>query len=347
MNLIKRLKIFYFSGTGNAKRIATWFSELAIDENVDCQIYNISEVDIKSMDTIPSDVLIMIISPVHGFNYPKITLNFIEHFPKGNNCVILMDTRAGMRIGNFVTPGLSGVTFLLSSFLLQRKGYNIVGQVPFDMPSNWISVHPALNEKTVKFLHEKNYDKVKKHAGIIFSGHSDFFAYRDLLQDILITPVSLGYYYVGRFFFAKSFYATNACNNCGICGRECPVHAIKNSKGLPFWTFKCESCMKCMNICSRRAIESAHGLWVVLITLSSLLTGLFYNFLNLSNHAGLIKFVFFNIIFLALLRVFYRIQYLFLKNKIIGKLIALTSLTHYKFWGRYYSNFKNNKNNDK
>lgn len=80
----------------------------------------------------------IIISPIHGFNYPKITLDFIRRFSSGKNKIVLMNTRARMKIGSFVTPGLTGIALFLSSLLLKQKGYKIVGQIPFDLPSNWI-----------------------------------------------------------------------------------------------------------------------------------------------------------------------------------------------------------------
>ena len=333
------IRIFYFSGTGNAKKIALWFSEIAEKKGIDVQLLNIAKINKGEIKTISSGELIVIISPIHGFHYPPIMLKFIKHFPEGNNNVVLMNTRGGLKIGNIVTPGLSGASFICSSFVLRKKGYKIKGQIPFDMPSNWISIHPALTGKAAKFIDEKNYKKVEKHAGIILSEQSDFLARRDLIQDILFFPVSLAWYLGGRFFFAKSYYATNACNNCGICEKECPVHAIKESDSLPFWTYRCESCMKCMNICPKQAIETAHGLWALLIVVSSLLSGLFCKIVNTSNHTALVKFSVFSAIFFLLLFIFYRIHHLLLKNKFIRKLVALTSLTHYKFWGRFDNNY--------
>ncbi len=297
---------------------------------------DIAGTDIRSMEAIDPDTLILIISPVHGFNYPKITLDFIRAFPKGENQVVLMNTRAGMCIGRWVTPGLTGIAFLLSSLLLIWKGYSIVGQIPFDMPSNWISIHPALREKSVKRICETIHQRVEKHAAILFEGGKDFLACRDLLQDILILPVALAYYLVGRFVLAKSFYATSACNQCRLCEKQCPVHAIKHSTtDRPFWTFRCESCMRCMNHCPQRAIETTHGLWVTLGICSSMLSGFLCALLAPFIQSAFIKFIIFNIVLLLLLWVCYRIQYLLLKNRLIGKCIAFTSLTYYKFWGRY------------
>lgn len=337
MDAVKKIKLFYFSGTGNAKRIALWFSAFAAKRNIRCQLYNISKTEIDSMDAAEPDVLCMIISPVHGFNFPKITLHFIEHFPKGKNNIILMNTRAGMRIGRWVTPGLTGVAFLLSSFLLKRKGYKIKGQIPFDMPSNWISIHPVLGKKTVAFLHAKNYSRAEKYAAKIFSGKPVFPAYRDLVQDILISPVSLAYYLVGRFAFAKSFYASPKCDHCDICIKTCPVNAITHVNGRPFWTFKCESCMKCMNFCPQQAIETAHGLFIAIIILNGFITFLLYKNLLHFIQPGFARFLVSNLVFFILLWVSYQLQHQLLRIKFFGKLISLFSLTHYKFWGRYKS----------
>ncbi|HEY9188841.1 MAG TPA: EFR1 family ferrodoxin [Ignavibacteria bacterium] len=335
---IQKVTIFYFTGTGNAKQIALWFSEFAVNNSIDCKIFDIAKCDINNITAFIDNSLILIISPIHGFNFPNITLNFIRHFPKGNNCVVLMNTRAGMKIGKFITPGLTGIAFILSSFLLKCKGYKIVGQIPFDMPSNWLSIHPSLNENTVKYLHKINYNRVKKHSDKIFSGQRDFIAYRDLIQDILISPLALAYYWVGRFAFAKSFYASSDCNSCGLCIRQCPVQAIKIVDTRPFWTFKCESCMHCMNSCPKRAIETAHGLIVIVSILSSVsLTIILQNVLQFEIKSSFIRMTLWSGIFIALQWILYYLQHLLLKNRFFSKLISLTSLTYYKFWGRYKS----------
>lgn len=249
-----------------------------------------------------------------------------------------MNTRAGMRIGRIVTPGLTGIGFFLSSFMLRRKGYRVVGQIPFDMPSNWISIHPALGGKSVKLIHEKNYQRVKEHVDKLCSGKKDFASRKDTIQDVLISPVAFAYYTIGRYFFAKSYYASPACTHCDLCIKQCPVQAIKKVDNRPFWTFKCESCMKCMNNCPTKAIETTHGIWIVAgILASSLCTYLFYSWLPIAIQSGFVKLLLFSLVLIALIGVFYRIQQLLLRSRFAGKLISLASLTRYKFWGRYRS----------
>jgi ferredoxin len=338
MSTIQKIVIFYFSGTGNARQIALWLSEFAHKKGIDCQLKDIAKTDLQNMGAIDPEALIVFISPIHGFNFPKITLSFIRHFMKGKNRVVLMNTRGGMKIGNFVTPGLTGIAFFLSSFWLRRKGYKIIGTIPFDMPSNWISLHPALNEKTVKFLHRKNYERVKFHADKIFAGKTDFHSRRDIIQDILIFPISLGYYIIGRFILAKSFYANITCDNCGICIRGCPVKAIKTIQSKPFWTLKCESCMRCMNNCPKKSIETAHALIIaVSIIYSIVFTYLTEKILSVFFQSEMLLSVIETIVFLLFTIVVYRIQHLLLRNKRIGGFISLLSVTHFKFWGRYKS----------
>ena len=338
MGNILKIVIFFFSGTGNARQIALWLSEMAREKGLDSNITDIAKTDCPWLGTIDPEALIIFISPIHGFNYPKITLSYIRNFKKGKNRVVLMNTRGGMKIGSFVTPGLTGIAFFLSSWWLARKGYKIVGTIPFDMPSNWISLHPALNDNTVKYLHKKNYERVQFHAGRILAGKTDFHSLRDIIQDILIFPISIGYFFIGRFILAKSFYANTTCDNCGICIQGCPVKAIETIQNKPFWTLKCESCMKCMNNCTKKSIETAHAL----ILTVSILNSIFFTFLTdrlLSPllQSGILMSVIESAVFLLVTIVAYRIQHTLLRNKRIGRFISFISVTHYKFWGRYKS----------
>ena len=330
------IKIFYFSGTGNAKQIALWFSELAVERNMDCQLFDIAKTDVRSIDYINSQDLVIIISPIHGFNYPKIALNFIRKFPKGKNRVALMCTAGGIRIGRIITPGLAGAAFMFSSAILRGKGYKITGQIIFDMPTNWLSVHPAMREKSVKYVFEKNHILVKKHFENFYVGKNDFAARKRIIADIIVGLPSFAYLFWGRFFLAKTLYASYKCNNCNLCLKECPVQAIKIVNQRPFWTYKCEGCMKCMNICPVRAIEAAHGLVILVfylwITGSAIFMGLLPNFF----HHWLVEFLICDVLlFFGLLFLLYRFQHILLKNRVVAKIISFTSLTYYKFWGRY------------
>jgi NAD-dependent dihydropyrimidine dehydrogenase PreA subunit len=81
---------------------------------------------------------------------------------------------------------------------------------------------------------------------------------------------------------AKLFFANNNCNGGGLCARNCSYGGVK-MKGLenprPYWTYKCESCMRCMAYCPEKAIEAGHSWAAILYFVSS--TDAFINLLTL------------------------------------------------------------------
>jgi len=340
----KKLIVFYFSGTGNAKNVASWTAAVAAEKGIEKQVINIAVSDRRAIAMPDPEALVVFISPVHGFNYPPVMLHFIARFPKGKNNVVLMNTRAGMLIGRWITPGMTGIAFYLSALILGLKGYSIKGMIPVDMPSNWISVHPGLNERTVKYLHEKNKERVTAYADKILSGGSSFKAVREIIIDLLISPVSFLYYFAGRFVFAKTYFASAACNNCDICIRGCPVKAIIKVDRRPFWTFNCESCMKCMGNCPKKAIETAHGFIIgIMFVNSSLLIGLFYfwfDYFLFPINNEIVRSIVETLLLLATLGISYRIIHYCMRFRRVERLMVYTSLTKYKWWGRRYKALK-------
>jgi len=336
----QRLIIYYFSGTGNSQKVAQWMSQVAHELDMETECINITRVDRLHIPVPPADAIVAFVSPVHGFNYPPIMLHFIRQFPKGGNDVLLLNTRAGMLIGKWITPGLSGLTFYCSGLILKLKGYRIKSMYPVDLPSNWISVHPGLNDRTVAYLHARNKERVTFFARKTLAGGTNFKALFEIVQDLLVAPVSLGYYSIGRFLIAKTYYASGDCNHCDACIQNCPVKAIIKVDGRPFWTFRCESCMRCMSNCPKKAIETAHGSIIEYSVIYSLvILALFYQYFTrwfspIDNEV--VRWIVESLLYIALLTVWYRITHYLLRFKWFERIVVYTSLTKYKFWGRRY-----------
>ncbi|MFZ4401389.1 MAG: EFR1 family ferrodoxin [Bacteroidales bacterium] len=218
-----------------------------------------------------------------------------------------------------------------------------------DMPSNWISVHPGLNDRTVKFLHEKNKERVEKFANKIMQGKSHF---KHLLEvyDILFTPIAVAYYLAGRFFLAKSYFASADCDNCGLCIKACPVKGVKLVENRPFWTFNCESCMKCMSNCPRKAIETGHGYIIAgMYVFLTVILVLFYKYFNawfFPIENNLLKMVIESALSIAYIGIWYRLVHWLLQFKVLERITVYTSLTKYKCWGRRYKALKADLNTE-
>jgi len=342
----KKMRIFYFSGTGNAMRVAGWMSDFAQEHGNPTETINLSKLESRSIQAIDGEML-GIVSPTHGFNFPPIVLNFVFRFPrtKFRNKIFLVNTRAGMKISKYFIPGLSGIALLLSALVLLMKGYRIIGMRSIDLPSNWISLHPGLKEKVVVSIHARCKRIAESFIEKLLNDKKNYRALADILQDLLVSPIAVVYYIIGRFILAKSFYASASCDNCGLCINQCPVKAIIMVNKRPFWSYRCESCMRCMNNCPKRAIETAHGyIFGMSFLINSVLLVIFYRYManteyfNITGESTLntlLRFLFEMIVTFTVFIISYRILHYLRRFKIFEWIVVYTSFTKFRFWRRY------------
>jgi hypothetical protein len=124
--------------------------------------------------------------------------------------------------------------------------------------------------------------------------------------------------------------------------------------GRPYWKLSCESCMRCLNHCPKKAIEAAHGMavmfWVIFSAANAWLL------LTIINNTGIAPDAFWwkiasQVISIAgmvlITAALYRVMHYVMKLKPVRLLVRITSLTSMPFWRRY--NFLNRKerNSDK
>lgn len=339
--------IYYFSGTGNAKNAAEWIGNIAMTKKINTHIYNIDrfeEIIIPSLED--GRTLIGFCFPTHGFGPAPLMLKFIVLFPALlNTDVFLLNTRAGLKLSKLYIPGISGLAQIVPAAILRSKGYRIVGMQPLDLPSNWISIHPGLRKKVYQSIFERCRRIINKFANNILTGKKAYKALLSIPIDLFISPISVGYYFIGRYAIAKTFIATNDCSNCGKCIEQCPLNAIKLKSNRPFWTYKCESCMRCMNNCPQRAIETAHAYTVFIwyFGLSIIVPFILYkaiggNIFGLDKHSTLNVILFYlleMIFFLIIVFTGYEILHKLLRYNFFNRIIKYTSLTSFKFWRRY------------
>ena len=335
--------IYYFTGTGNALSAANWIAQTAEIQNISAEIVKISpslQVEKKENN---SNELIGFCFPTHGFNAPPVVINFLIRFPKGKNKVFLLNTRAGMKLYKLFIPGISGLAELVPALILKMKGYRIAGMQPMDLPSNWISLHPGLRKKVINSIFERCERITKKFACKILSGQKIYKGIISLPIDLIVSPVSIAYYFYGRMSLSKTFIANYKCNNCMICVKECPVQAIVKRQNRPFWSRKCESCMHCMNRCPQKAIETPHlfvvVIWWVIFSFIplTLLHIIAQNYPGVNSWSGLLSNLIILVTGLPFVFFTYSIMHFLMKYKFFNWLITNTSLTRLWFWRRYFA----------
>jgi ferredoxin len=333
------VRIYYFSGTGNSKAVAEWITNIYSENEIEATLIDISE---NSNFYHSKNDSLFIISPTHGFNFPPIVLKFLNRLPKSQykNKVVVINTRGGTKYNNFYFPGISGITHYVCLFYFIRKNYKLHSAFPIDTPSNWISLHPAIRKKSAIQIINRCKTKVEKITTKIINEEKYFqaFSIKNIIPDILIAPIALAYYLIGRFILAKTFYANNQCNSCNLCVKNCPVNAIKTIRDKPFWTLKCESCMKCMNLCPHKAINTNHGVILIVVIINSFFITTFINSVITERIPMLSYFNFLvnSLVFLIFLIFSYKIIHYLLRYKFVYTIINYSSFSYYKFWGRYY-----------
>lgn len=337
------LFIYYISGTGNARRSSEWFADEALKLGMSVTVQKIDNLRGITFPEPGQKTLIGFAFPTHGFNAAPIMMKFIAGFPRGlGHDVFLMNTRAGMKMSKIFIPGLSGTALFFPAFMLLLKGYRCIAMRPVDLPSNWIPLHPGLKKSVIDSIFKRCERIVRTYASKVLNGRKVFTGLLTLPIDLLLTPISLGYFLGGRYFLSKTFVTNKNCDNCGLCIRECPTSSIILVQGRPYWKLTCESCMRCLNNCPKKAIETAHGMAVVFwLAFSALNTWLIFLFLKATGIDPdiwwwkIISSILGITVMVAVTSVLYRILHFAMSSGLIRNFVKFTSLTSLPFWRRY------------
>jgi ferredoxin len=276
--MFKKLELYFLSGTGNSFRAATWLQKIA--EQNGCA----TELTAIGTNTAPPrcdrDSLFALFFPTHGFTAPWKVIQFAGQLPRVKKVpAVVVATRASMRFGRILTPGVSGSATFLIALILWLKGFRVHGGLSLDMPSNWQALHPGMSAESYAWITQRAEPRLAVFAGKIFSGGRSWFNFNNLYEifwTIALSWLSLLYLLLGRFFLAKILFANSNCNLCGVCVTHCPVGAIKivgRRRPHLYWRHSCESCMRCLAFCPRQAIEAGHS-WAVILYLLISASGL-------------------------------------------------------------------------
>ncbi len=345
----KNLDIHFWSGTGNSYRIADYMRKTAEGNGLTTRIFMIEKSSNTTALKTATDSITGIVFPTHGFTAPWHILKFACRLPYGKSLhAFCAATRAGLKIGPAFIPGISGSAAFIVALIMLLKGYNVRGVMSVDMPSNWYSLHPIQSRISQEAIIDRARIKTDRFMDKILLNKKVWFTVNNLCEmfwGILLSLISIGYLFIGRFFLAKLFFANRNCDGCGVCADYCTLRAITmqgKTDPKPFWKYNCESCMRCSAFCPRNAVEAGHSWGVVLYFIAGVPAsaylfswlsryvpgvqmqseGWFGNIINLLYYYPAIFISYF--IFNALIRI-----------PAVNWIFTHTTMTHLPFWGRY------------
>lgn len=233
--------IYYFSGTGNSRRVANTLAEALSVEAVDVgQLIKNGESHDASLYSGPY----MFVSPTYAWRIPRLFEKWIKETPwsLGQKAYFVMT--CGDDIG-------AAGQYLAK--LCQDIGLEFYGVSPVVMPENYLAVFPVPDEKLSDALVRKGVKKAKHLADIIKGGHPILMTGYSKMDKIKSGVVNACFYplIVGDLFFRVG----NDCNSCGTCQKVCPLNNISLENGRPKWHRNCTHCMACIARCPQQCIE--------------------------------------------------------------------------------------------
>lgn len=237
----KRLILAYFSGTGCTKAVCDCFEEQLLMLGIDCIKINI--VTCKQIDDGEADILI-IFSPVYAFRLASITEKWVKNLPRvKNKSSIIISVSGGWEI----SPNTA--CRVQCKRLLKRKGYNLLYEKMIVMPSNFaIQAEQNLNFSLLTVLPYK----VKNIILDILSGKKRITSPK--FQDRFFAVIGKAER-LGARFFGAFIRASQNCNKCGLCIRNCPQKNVRMANRLPKFGIHCMWCLKCIYNCPCKALS--------------------------------------------------------------------------------------------
>lgn len=239
VNMMNRIGIIYFSGTGNTKFVAQ-------NMKIELERYN-KEVDLINIekDTIDiSDYKSLIIGgPVYVDRYPEILIKYMEENLQRykGNCML------------FTTQASDKESVAFQHFIDRLPFLNITYCTFITMPNNFYNFMFKMSSKEEEMnLIRKSIFQAKKDIKNFLNGRTQLYPKNNIYVRMIDRVYKMVYPNYIRFLTKKIKIDTDKCNKCKLCERRCPVNCIKISDKAIF-DKSCIFCQRCINSCPNNA----------------------------------------------------------------------------------------------
>ncbi len=244
---MKKITIFYFTGTGNTLFLSKLLKEEFNSKGIECNLIDISSIDNKDI-TLSEDTVYGFVFPVYAFGPPRIYFNFLKNLPevKEKSIKAFVISNAGSQEGT--------ANNIVRNKLL-KKGFDLIGNCLLYMPHGFI----LLKERFSKEKEEQLLFESKKSIPIFVNNliEGNITSYKKINPFfLLIFRISYwGFRVMGVRMLPQHFKIDTNCNSCGYCAKICPMKNISMVNDKPKWGNKCEVCLRCLNYCPKKSIQ--------------------------------------------------------------------------------------------
>lgn len=232
--------IFYFSGTGNSKYVATRIADALGDE-----LFSLN-ARIKANDTSAVEVggRLVIVTPTHAWRLPRVVQDWLMRTELVGAGQVWIVMTCGSEIGNAAQYNRA---------LCAKKGLTYMGTAQVIMPENYIAMFDAPQAAEAREIVKRTEPFIDSAAECIAAGRALPPPRNNFSDRVKSGPVNPAFYaFCVR---ARAFAASDACIGCGKCAQLCPTNNVSIQNGKPVWGDNCNHCMACICYCPTEAIE--------------------------------------------------------------------------------------------
>jgi len=234
--------IFYFSGTGNSKFVASRISKKFGDE-----VISINKLLKEGGgSTFKSEKPFVFVVPTYAWRIPRVVEDFIQKTSfEGSQKVYVI-----MTCGEDTQNGIGWARKLFSD-----KGLELVGFAEVVLPNNYLLMNEPLPDfEEAQMIVRRALPQIDEIGNLIAEGKDFMMVPPHGLKGKLQSSV------VNRLFYSllvksKGFSVDETCNGCKKCNRICPLNNISIVEEKPIWGRDCTHCMACIARCPKEAIE--------------------------------------------------------------------------------------------
>lgn len=246
--LMSKVGIFYFTGTGNTAQVAKDIAQRLNSFGLDCECLNIRDPHPN-----PSEFdIIGICYPVYAWAPPWPITEWAKSNKslKDKPCFVFQD---------FAGDPSNAFRKILKT--LKKIGAKVFATGECLMMESWTTVRTQTNVSKL----EQWFDEHKHDFGSTEEFAKDL---ANLIKNQEFTEVRMPKYRITWWNMISPFYSKpmlkvsyknrldkSKCTKCGVCAKMCPTHSIELISYPKFKT-PCAGCFGCVNLCPTDAIDS-------------------------------------------------------------------------------------------